>query len=57
MSNQNGHKAIPIIEEQGRALMQAAPNLVFLLGLDGSYIDIFSVADEDLFLPREQLIK
>lgn len=57
MSNQDGHKAIPIIEEQGRALMQAVPDLVFLLGLDGSYIDIFSAADEDLFLPREQLIK
>ena len=56
MSNQNGYKAIPIIEEQGRALMQAVPDLVFLLGLDGSYIDIFSAADEDLFLPREQLI-
>ena len=29
---------------------------MFLLGLDGSYIDIFSAADEDLFLPREDLI-
>jgi signal transduction histidine kinase len=36
--------------------MQAVPDLVFLLGLDGTYIDIFSAADEDLFLPREQLI-
>lgn len=49
-------KKLPVIEEQGRALMQAVPDLVFLLGLDGSYIDIFSAADEDLFLPREELI-
>ena len=56
MNNQTNRKTVPIIEEQGRALMQAVPDLVFLLGLDGSYIDIFSAADEDLFLPREQLI-
>ncbi len=56
LSKQNQSKAIPVIEEQGRALMQAVPDLVFLLGLDGRYIDIFSAADEDLFLPREQLI-
>jgi len=51
-----GQTTKPVIEEQGRALMQAVPDLVFLLGLDGIYIDIFSAADEDLFLPREQLI-
>lgn len=56
LNKQKQHKAIPVIEEQGRALMQAVPDLVFLLGLDGRYIDIFSAADEDLFLPREQLI-
>lgn len=47
---------LPIIEEQGRALLQAVPDLVFLLDRDGTYVDIFSAADEDLFLPREQLI-
>jgi len=36
--------------------MQAVPDLVFLLGLDGTYIDIFSAASEDLFLPREKLV-
>lgn len=56
LNKQKQHKAIPVIEEQGRALMQAVPDLVFLLGLDGRYIDIFSAADEDLFLPPEQLI-
>lgn len=55
MSSMKGDKAIPIIEEKGLALMQAVPDLVFLLGLEDSYIDIFSAADEDLFLPREQL--
>lgn len=49
-------KEYSIIEEQGRALLQAVPDLVFLLGLDGTYVDIFSAADEDLFLPKEQLI-
>ncbi|MDD9302840.1 MAG: PAS domain-containing protein [Desulfobacter sp.] len=49
-------KNIPVIEEQSGALMQAVPDLVFLLGLDGRYIDIFSAAEEDLFLPREDLI-
>lgn len=54
--NKLTQKNIPVIEEQSRALMQAVPDLVFLLGLDGSYIDIFSAAEEDLFLPREDLI-
>jgi PAS domain-containing protein len=45
-----------IVEEQARAIMQAVPDLVFLLGLDGRYIDIFSARDEDLFIPREALI-
>ena len=54
--NKAEKRLVPIIEEQGRALMQAVPDLVFLLGLDGRYIDIFSAADQDLFLPREQLI-
>jgi len=49
-------REVPIIEDQSRALMQAVPDLVFLLGLDGRYIDIFSAAAEDLFLPREDLI-
>ena len=48
--------SVPVLEEQSRALMQAVPDLVFLLGLDGTYIDIFSAASEDLFLPRDQLI-
>lgn len=55
-TNNPNRIAGPVIEEQGRALMQAVPDLVFLLGLDGTYIDIFSAADEDLFVPREQLI-
>ena len=52
----NNHPIIPVLEEQSRALMQAVPDLVFLLGLDGTYIDIFSAASEDLFLPREKLV-
>ena len=46
----------PVVEEQARAIMQAVPDLVFLLGMDGRYIDIFSARDEDLFIPREELI-
>jgi PAS domain S-box-containing protein len=53
---QTNLREAPVIEEQSRALMQAVPDLVFLLGLDGKYIDIFSAAAEDLFLPREDLI-
>lgn len=53
---QTSLREVPVIEEQSRALMQAVPDLVFLLGLDGRYIDIFSAAAEDLFLPREDLI-
>ena len=45
-----------VVEEQARALMQAIPDLVFLLGLDGRYIEIFSAPAEDLFVPREQLL-
>ena len=48
LKKQNQPKAIPVIEGQERALMQSVPDLVFLLGLDGRYIDIFSAADEDL---------
>lgn len=57
VKNQNNCNLKPMeIEEQGRALLQAVPDLVFLLGLDGTYIDIFSAPDEDLFLAREELI-
>lgn len=54
--NQPDQREVLVLEEQARALMQAVPDLVFLLGIDGSYIDIFSAAAEDLFVPREQLI-
>ncbi len=36
--------------------MQAITDLVFLLGMDGTYIEVFSAAAEDLYLPREHLI-
>ncbi len=39
--NQLDQREVLVLEEQARALMQAVPDLVFLLRLDGSYIDIF----------------
>ena len=45
--NQPDQREVLVLEEQARALMQAVPDLVFLLGIDGSYIDIFSAGRED----------
>jgi signal transduction histidine kinase/CheY-like chemotaxis protein len=45
-----------LVEEHGRALLKALPDLVFHLGCDGTYLDVFSTRPEDLFIPREELI-
>jgi signal transduction histidine kinase len=45
-----------MVEAHGRALLLAIPDLVFNLGRDGTYLDVFSAPDEDLFMPREDLL-
>ncbi|WP_019487250.1 PAS domain S-box protein [Kamptonema formosum] len=43
-------------EEHNLLILNALPDLIFMVSADGTYLDVKSGKDEDLLLPRQELI-
>ena len=49
-------EALRRAEDKNRAILSAMPDLMFCLSRDGTFLEFFSVKEEDLYVPAEQIV-